>query len=1370
MGSLKNGNGGPPPLTDLPLFNTTTTAAKVSSYHHVTQHVSCFQNGNASIIKRFAQFVASVVGGNSVTFVANTDNGLDLVYASVAKSGVVTTTLQRSDPESKTSRLGFAITTVDSRNDQLQQPFILSVQCHGGSAIFKASLRGSHGPEEAAQHLLRLAISYLSPEMGLEKTSKSVILAPVLVPEASASNPSPALLHDVLGHAAGRFSHRVAIEEVTGKQGGIYTRKMHTYAQLQEKVSVLADEIDLLLQKLDWPAFRGQQRMVPIWMPNSMELNISMNAISKTGHAFCPLQLDAPETRIRGLLEDLRAPGILGVGSNPWAGTPFGEEIIWIDYSNIKACLTDHQRRLGGTNLPRRLASPEDIAYVMYTSGSSGRPKGVLVPHSAALSFLEAIDGGPAPLPVGPDFRWMVMSAPTFDIVLMDNFMAFRKGGTVCIAERGLLLTQPEAVINELRATATFTVTSLAMLLRPEKVHTLSWLSVGGEMLGQRIVDNFAPKSQAAGQNSSHCQLICGYGPTEATVFTTVNVCDKNSRPSIIGQPLPNFKLVVLDMDSPEELRAVPFGVPGELAVSGPQLAPGYLNRPEETARAFIEGGKEFGRLYRTGDKVRVVWTDDGQPRIEYLGRLSTDQVKLNGRRVDLPEIENVLSQCDGVARATALVSKSKLIACIMPWEDTDLAGIESRCHAEVSNQLPAYMRPTQYFIMQKLPLSANGKVDRRGLSAIVESEHIQAITTENQASTKSENTRNALISISDQVRSILALILGDEVHAQPDTASLQQLGLDSLCVLVFLKHLSESGIEPPHLHDVLSAGTIRDLITVIEDSRTQPFPPDIVNPLVNPKPTVLGPQAARSSLSVDGIDVSTIAVDDDERVYEMSVDAKLRHFEYHLRPKCLAALELRDDQVDQVLPTTNVQARFVGNAIDTDLYDPANIIGRPQIQHFPYNIPMRDVDPARLQRAIEAVLPRHDCFRAVFLPVEHPLAPFAQCILSPSAARIPKTEVICDDTNAESRDSLWIHTVNGIQRAAESYMSIDKPGVAMGWVWSPTRARCTMIMTLFHGIFDGTQLNYLWDAILAEYESPGSPTMELLPMRRAVEFTLGYDWIETGMYWTRRLGGIPRFCLGQRKPIPRALAPNSFSGFDETHMRACGIKASMTLRQLKKAAQAMSVSMLSVAEAAWASVLAQTLTDDARAAARTGKQSIDMQWATVLNGRVHHDALRCMAPMMAAVPQVLFFNGAKPITNREACAALSSLRQEAQAHIQMPCPSMEHYRLGCNRFDSVLLLQALAPDGADTLRGLPGFNLDEHYMPPFKEIDIGYPVTMEIWPGKLKWDEKMLLRCICSIRQYKFLTSEWMHATLSAFDEALVRVTSAPDEIFYIG
>jgi hypothetical protein len=179
-----------------------------------------------------------------------------------------------------------------------------------------------------------------------------------------------------------------------------------------------------------------------------------------------------------------------------------------------------------------------------------------------------------------------------------------------------------------------------------------------------------------------------------------------------------------------------------------------------------------------------------------------------------------------------------------------------------------------------------------------------------------------------------------------------------------------------------------------------------------------------------------------------------------------------------------------------------------------------------------------------------HSLAAFAQVILTPSAAKIPKVEIICDDADVDAPESLWRETINGAQLAAESAMSIDRPGITLTWVWSQSRARCVFILSLFHANYDATQLGYLFDAVLAEYAQPGcKPPVDLLPMRRAVELNLSYDWVLTVIFWAKRLTGVPGSRLGSQRPSPRTLIPGSRSGNDLAHMRSLSVKASITMR-----------------------------------------------------------------------------------------------------------------------------------------------------------------------------------------------------------------------------
>lgn len=619
---------------------------------------------------------------------------------------------------------------------------------------------------------------------------------------------------------------------------------------------------------------------------------------------------------------------------------------------------------------------------------------------------------------------------------------------------------------------------------------------------------------------------------------------------------------------------------------------------------------------------------------------------------------------------------------------------------------------------------------------------------------------------------------LGQHIRQQSKTTVLANAGFDSLRALVFLQKLRDIGVNHLAIHTVLTAETVQDLIDLVRDQQSgMEHSPEDVPPVII--------DSHSSWTDTNGIDIRTIPKDDEEAIYDLSVEGKLRHFDHHCRPTCLQALNLATHQVEQVLPATNVQVRFIAVATDGELLDPERYTGRPHIEHFAYQVPF-DMDPARFQRAVDTVLARHDCFRTVFVATEHPLAPFAQCILSPSATKIPKIEAICDDTDSEILTSLWYQTIHGAQRAAEASMSLDKPGITLSYVWSPNRARCVATMSFFHGIYDGTQLTYLRDEIAREYAAAAAsrdtrstaPTTDLLPMRTAAELNLRYDWVETMMYWAGRFAGVPGCRLRSRQPRPiNELSPSALRlGAEETHMRIVTTNASMSLRELSQAAVNMSTTMLTVVEAAWASVLAQTFSDEER----TESKPLDIQFGTVMSGRRQREALLCMAPLMAAMPMRLLLDGGngggskERLTNRQVCSQLVAQHTEAAKHLQIPCPTLTHARTGIKRIDTILLVQTLQPEGgaAEELRDLPRYNYEENLLAPFKEIDTGYPLVMELWPGKQSWDQKILFRCLYNVRRpgYEFLRTEWVASVLGALDEAMRRIVAEPDAPFYMG
>ncbi|MEV5136003.1 non-ribosomal peptide synthetase, partial [Streptomyces sp. NPDC053705] len=357
---------------------------------------------------------------------------------------------------------------------------------------------------------------------------------------------------------------------------------------------------------------------------------------------------------------------------------------------------------------PAPVPGPGALAYVMFTSGSTGLPKGVGVTHAdvAALTADSAWEGGAGD-------AVLMHSAYVFDASTFEIWAPLLNGGRIVVAPDGVLEAGALGdAVREDGVSAVFLTTALFNVIAetdPGAFAGLRLVCAGGELASPDAMQRIA--GAAPGVRVLHV-----YGPTETTTFATRHdvAADLPSGPPPIGRPLDGMRLYVLD----GSLGQVPPGVVGELYLAGRGVARGYTGLPGLTATRFVADPFDAagGRMYRTGDLVR--WTDDGQ--IAYVSR-ADGQVKLRGYRIELGEIEGVLACCEGVADSFAVVREDtpgdrRLVAYVVPAdgarpEPGDLAGA-------VGRSLPAYMVPSAFVLLEALPLTVNGKVDRRALPA----------------------------------------------------------------------------------------------------------------------------------------------------------------------------------------------------------------------------------------------------------------------------------------------------------------------------------------------------------------------------------------------------------------------------------------------------------------------------------------------------------------------------------------------------------------------------------------------------------------------------------------------------------------------------
>ncbi|WP_083893226.1 non-ribosomal peptide synthetase [Nocardia veterana] len=476
-----------------------------------------------------------------------------------------------------------------------------------------------------------------------------------------------------------------------------------SYGRLAEQVNRLARE---LIER-----GVGPETTVALHIRRSPELVVAMYAVLVAGAAYVPLDPDHPAGRIDYVLDTARPVCVLTTSRDRGAG---GAD--WIDIDELElsarstAAVTDAERIA-----PLR---PQHPAYVIFTSGSTGRPKGVAVPHAAIVNRLAWMQHA---YPLTADDVVLQKTPATFDVSVWEFFWPLQVGAS-------LVLAAPDghrdpaylrSVIAEYHVTTVHFVPSmlaafLGATAENSQLSTLRLVFASGEELPGPLAQRLLTAAPQAGLHNL-------YGPTEAAVDVTahrVGPLDTTGVP--IGAPVANTRLYVLDA----RLRPVPVGVPGELYLSGVQLARGYVGRPELTAERFVadpfagsaSDARPGGRMYRTGDLVR--WTADGE--LEYLGR-SDFQVKLRGLRIELGEIETVLGAVPGVARAVVVVrddagAGAQLVAYLVETAPgaVDLA----RVRGAAARELPGYMVPAAYVLLDALPVNASGKLDRSALPA----------------------------------------------------------------------------------------------------------------------------------------------------------------------------------------------------------------------------------------------------------------------------------------------------------------------------------------------------------------------------------------------------------------------------------------------------------------------------------------------------------------------------------------------------------------------------------------------------------------------------------------------------------------------------
>jgi aspartate racemase len=607
-----------------------------------------------------------------------------------------------------------------------------------------------------------------------------------------AKNEEVAISNDVSTDRGGRSSlsgKRGSIPELFAEQVAIrpdaaaleFGDSTVTYSAL----SRMADRVCAALRARDL----APETCVGVCLPRSPELIAALIGILKAGGAYLPLDLTLPAERLRFMFADASARLVIGA---PTQRAVVGATLPGAEFIDMHTL--PQARPVPAGNAP----GARSLAYVLYTSGSTGVPKGVMVEHRSVVRLVRDTNY----VTIAPDDVFLQFAPLSFDASTFEIWAPLLNGARLAIAPaRDMSLSDLDDVIKRHRVSVLWLTAGLFHAFadeRPGAFRNVRQLLAGGDVLSPVHVR----KALAAMENGC---VINGYGPTENTTFTC---CYRVTRDTPldghvpIGRPIDRTFVRILD----SELRVAPEGEFGEVYIGGDGLARGYLNRPELDSERFIRDPYSTGegaRLYRSGDLGRYMPSGD----IEFGGRID-GQIKLRGFRIELGEIEFAAARCPGVSRATVVAvtgnSGDKTLCCFYVSDpESQVTGERLRSHLQAS--LPAYMVPSHFRPIEAIPLTANGKADRKKLAELA----AQSLSSHAASGEALQDVEQAL---SEMFRAVLGI---DSVSLDDDFFA---IGGHSLAAArLFAKIEERFGTKLP-LATMFKAPSIRKLAAQVRD------------------------------------------------------------------------------------------------------------------------------------------------------------------------------------------------------------------------------------------------------------------------------------------------------------------------------------------------------------------------------------------------------------------------------------------------------------------------------------------------------------------------------------------------------------------------
>ncbi|KAA1243055.1 non-ribosomal peptide synthetase [Aquimarina sp. RZ0] len=574
------------------------------------------------------------------------------------------------------------------------------------------------------------------------------------------------------------FSEQVA--KTPDQVAMVYENKKMTYTELDKKSNQLAQ----YLQK------KGVRHntLVGIYIDRSFEMIIGILGVLKSGGAYVPVDTEYPQERIDYMLENA---GVQIVLSTANIKSRLGQ------HEDLDVVLLDQDWELIAmeTEQPiKELVYSSNLAYVIYTSGSTGKPKGVMIEHNSLFNYiLYCISNYGA---ANSTYNFPLFTSLSFDLTQTSIYMTLLTGGQLSVYKEQDVHKVLEMVSNTENVTSIKLTPTHLLFFKELSCKHLKEIIIGGEELFSYHLDCLQGLPAEA-------SIYNEYGPTEATIGCIVSeVSNYKSLTTIpIGKPIDNTQIYILDTcDNP-----VPVGMIGELFISGSGLAKGYLNKEDLTKNKFLPNPfKKGARMYKTGDQAR--WLPDGN--IEFIGR-KDDQVKVRGYRIELGEIESQLSQLEVIQHCCVIAKKhhdgsNVLIGYVVVEGNFDKLAIQNA----LKSQLPDYMIPKLWLALDKLPMTTNGKIDKKALPYIMPN---------NLSSQEYIAPRNA-------IEWRLAAIWGEVLRLMNNDIGIRdnffELGGNSILVMQLISKIKESFSESISVAQIFECNTIEKLGKLLESDK----------------------------------------------------------------------------------------------------------------------------------------------------------------------------------------------------------------------------------------------------------------------------------------------------------------------------------------------------------------------------------------------------------------------------------------------------------------------------------------------------------------------------------------------------------------------